>query len=328
MSGPWEQYAQPERGPWAMFDQGQPREGSGIGDAWTAGYQRSLAGLIDRGKLPDVVLTPEHSKWYERAIASVSQMVNEGPEMLAGAVAGGAAGSVAGPVGTVIGAGAGSFAVPTAIRESYIQALEKGAITNSGDFLSRAAIVLKQTGKDAAVGALTAGAGKAAGVGASALGLGAKATAATTLGAEGAAMVIAPSALEGKMPESQDFLDAAILLGGLKGATSVAGRLRTVYAKTGKTPVEVMADAKSDPTLADELVNGPKAPEVKAPEIVSTEPTPAAEPTYNKDARVGVQAIDPETGEMAETTMRAEDALRDNAQRSEKMKGLLECLRG
>jgi len=264
---PWEQDA-------VVFP-AQKKVASGVLEAAQAGYQGSATGLAVRGKLPDIQLDPTHSTWYERLAAGATQLASEFPMMVAGGIGGTAAGAAAGgaagsvvPVvgnaagaatGAVLGGGAGAFALPAAIRESYIQAYSKGEITGSADFLSRAAIVLKHTGKEALVGAATAGAGKLAGMGAQAAGLGAKTTGAAVLGAEGGTLVVAPAALEGRLPEPQDFTDAAILLVGLKGVGVASRKLADIYAKTGKTPVEVMADAKADPTIIEDLGGKPAA---------------------------------------------------------------------
>ncbi|HEX3139206.1 MAG TPA: hypothetical protein VHQ87_04085, partial [Rhizobacter sp.] len=237
-----------------------PRVASGIGDAWTAGYQGSLAGLADRNKLPDVVLDPHHAKWYEKLVAGASQMVNEGPEMIGGAVAGGAGGAVVGSVvpllgtaaGGVVGAGAGAFAVPTAIRTSLVQYYEQRDGVSSADFLTRAGIVIKATGKDALVGAATAGVGAGVTKLATPL-LGRTGATVAATGAEVGTMTVAPAALEGRLPEPEDFLNAAILVGGLKGAGAAAGKLRSIYAETGRRPEQVLADAKNDPTIAADL---------------------------------------------------------------------------
>lgn len=249
--------AAPKREAWedspVVFQAAGPRQASGVVDAIQAGYQGSATGLAVRGKLPDVQLDPQHSTWYERLATGATQLAAEFPMMVAGGVGGGAAGAPAGPVGALLGGGAGAFALPAAIRESYMQAYTKGEITGSADFLNRASIVLKKTGKEAIVGAATAGAGKLAGLGAEAAGLGAKATGASVLGAEGSALVVTPAALEGRLPEPQDFADAAILLVGLKGVGAAKTKLTEIYSKTGKTPMEVMADAKRDPTIVEDL---------------------------------------------------------------------------
>lgn len=251
----------------------QPRAATGPLEAIQAGYQGSATGLMLRGRLPDVVLDPGHAKWYEKALASAGQLVAEFPEMVVGAIAGTAAGSAAGTavapgpgtfVGGLTGGGAGAFAVPAAIRTSLMQAYSKGEVKSSGDFLARTAIVLKETAKEALVGAATLGAGGAAArvvgkaiapaigetisVGTARAAIGTAATA-----AEIGTMVVAPAALDGRLPEPEDFLNAAILVGGLKGAAHTAGKLRSVYESTGIRPEQVVADAKADPAIGKEM---------------------------------------------------------------------------
>lgn len=244
----------------------QPQIARGFGDAFMAGLQGSATGLAFRGKLPDVVLSPDDSKWYERAAAGVAQIGAELPLGVVGAVAGGTYGAAAGtavggPVvgvaGGAVGAGAASFALPAAVRQAYIEAYSKGQITDTADFLNRAQIVLKQAGKEGLIGGLTAGAGKIAQIEMAAVGATAKVAGAAALTAEGGMLVVAPATLEGRLPEPQDFVDAAILLGGLKGATVTAGKLMNIYAKTGKTPIEVLADANGDPALKEAIVTPP-----------------------------------------------------------------------
>lgn len=241
------------------------RVAKGVLEAAQAGYQGSATGLAIRGKLPDIQLDPTNSKWYERLAAGGAQLASELPEMVAGGIGGAAATG-----GNPIGGAAGAFALPAAIRESYIQAYSKGEIQGSADFLNRAAIVLKHTGKEALIGAATAGAGKYAQIGAEAAGFGAKATGAAVLGAEGSTLVVTPALLEGRLPEPQDFTDAALLLVGLKGVGAARAKLADIYAKTGKTPMDVMADAKSDPTIIDDLKAGTPHTPTGIPELDNT----------------------------------------------------------
>lgn len=270
--------------------QGAPakaRDASGPLEALQAGYQGSATGLAIRGKLPDVVLDAQHAKWYEKALASVGQMVSEVPEMVVGAVGGGVAGAAGGTavapgigtaIGGVLGSGAGAFAVPAAIRTSLMEAYKSGTVDSSGGFLNSAKIVLEQTGKEGLIGALTFGAGGVAArvVGkaiAPAIGEAVSVgTARTAIGAaqataEVGAMVVAPAALEGRLPEPEDFLNAAIVVFGAKGAIAGAGKLRSIYAKTGVRPEQVVADAKNDPALAQELTAEPVAEPTVRPEF-------------------------------------------------------------
>jgi hypothetical protein len=76
-------------------------------------------------------------------------------------------------------------------------------------------------------------------------------------------MAVSPALLEGRLPEPQEFMDAAIMVGGLKAATGAASKLRSLYGKTGVTPAEVVAEAKNDPQIVDDLTGVPKVtPEI------------------------------------------------------------------
>lgn len=289
MDGPWDQFrpqtvaATDTAPPWDQYGNAAPQQQSAnvprgartIWDDIVAGYQGSATGLLQRGKLPDVVLDPSHAKWYDNALAGASSVVSELPEMVAGGIQGGLIGSVAGPIGTVAGAGAGTFALPTLIRTALIDAYTHGEATSSADFLNRAGILIKETGKSALVGAATSlsgmGVARVVGgvVGPMASEIGVK-TATRVIGAaqttaEIGAMTVAPAALEGRMPEPEDFANAAIMVAGMKAAGHVAGKIAQIYAKTGVRPEQVVVDAKADPVIGESL----KAPTAsgKTPEI-------------------------------------------------------------
>lgn len=227
----------------------QPREGHGAWDAMVAGVQGTGSAMMLRGKLPDVVLDPHNSSWYEKLLSSGAAIVADAVPEIAGALGGTA---VAGP----IGGGAGAMAMPTEIRESLMKAYKNGDADSSSSFLSRAGIVingltdkdvLAATAKAGAIGGLTMGAGKFA----------APLGKAATLGAEVGTLAVAPAALDGRLPEMQDFADAAVLLVGMKGAIHVASKtLPLIYSKTGVRPEQVALDAQTDPTIKEDLLRG------------------------------------------------------------------------
>lgn len=231
-------------------DASPTRQGHGVVDAWRAGWQGSSTALILNERLPDIELDPQHAKWYEKLTSGAGQMAGDLPAMVAGGALAGLAGIETGP-GAVVAAGAGAFAVPTAIRTSLIQAYSKGQVRNASDFLTRASIVVKETAKDAALGGLTSGTGLAAGKFAAPLGRTASRIIAG--GSEVTVLTVAPAALEGRLPEPEDFSNAALLMAGMHGAHYVAGKLGTIYAKTGIPPLRVAADAKSNPTILADL---------------------------------------------------------------------------
>lgn len=58
------------------------REAKGFFDAGMAGYQNSVMNLATTGRLPDVVLNPEHAKWYEKAASMAGQVAGDFPAMV------------------------------------------------------------------------------------------------------------------------------------------------------------------------------------------------------------------------------------------------------
>lgn len=251
--------------------QTQARTAKSFDDYIAAGFQQSVSGLAARGKAPDVQLSTE-TPWYGRLAASVAGLVGDVPAMvpgfLAGAPAGGAVGSAFPVIGTAIGAGAGGFAganaLPAALRTVMMDAYTKGEVKSSSEFIERALHVAWETTKGGVVGAATFGAGSvvaktvgkaiAPSIGqALAVPTATKIIGGADLAAQLTTMTTVGKALEGKLPEPQDFMDAAILIGGLGAAGATAGKLRTIYAKTGVTPEQVLADATQNPLLKLDL---------------------------------------------------------------------------
>ncbi len=219
-----------------------PERVKSINEAIWHGVQSSATGLAARGKLPSQVLDSE-APWYHRVAANAAGVLSDLPLSAVAAVPGFAAG---GP----IGAGAAGFAAPMALRDALMEAYSVDHAVSWSDAWSIAKAGVIGGAKGAVIGAATMGAGKLVAplVPGGALAKGVAAT-----GAELATMTTTAAALEGHLPSAQDFMDNAILLGGLKGAVALVPKLRAVYGATGKTPGEVLADAAADPRLAAEL---------------------------------------------------------------------------
>lgn len=232
----------------------KPEQADTFLEAIEAGWQMSVTGLVGRGESPDMVL-PEHAPMFARIASQVGTLAGDVPAMVAGAFGGSAAGTAVAPgPGTVIGGGAGAFALPAAIRTTLMQHYEKGDIKDFSDFWERSSAVFLETMKAGVVGGATAGVGGVAGkalapVAAPAIRAGGKAA------AEVATMVTVGKALEGEVPNAQDFLEAGILVGGLHGSVKVAGKLRGIYAKTGVRPEQVAEHAQKDPVVMQELLS-------------------------------------------------------------------------
>lgn len=219
-----------------------------IGDSIIAGLQSSSLGLAYRGKLPDMHMS-EDAPWYHRLAAAAGGVVGDIP---AGAV-GGAITARAGPAGALMGA----FAVPMAIREGLVTAYNHDHASSWEGAFDIAKSSAIGAAKGAATGAAVFAAGPA-GIASKAFGAISSplARGAAVVGSEVTALTATASALEGHMPTWQDFMDNAILLGGMKSAVGIARSLRGTYAETGKTPAEVLGDAQADPVLKAELAAG------------------------------------------------------------------------
>jgi len=258
--------------------QAAPREPSGPLEALQAGFQGSAPGLAWHGRLPDLLINPANAKVLERFLAGVGLVGAELPLMIVGAIAGAPAGAavgtaVGGPVGTaagsLLGAGLGMGAVPAAIRESLIQAYKAGDVMTAADYWNALREVAKTTAMEAGINAAAMGAGALAG---RALGtaiapsIGTKMTVGTATAAIETADIATqialiptiPAAFLGRLPDAQEFLDAAILIGGLKAAHVTAQNITSVFLKTGKTPAELVADAQTNPEVAREMTEPAK----------------------------------------------------------------------
>lgn len=273
----------------AHFQDTHARAAASFSDYLEAGFQQSVSGLAARRKAPDVELTSD-SPWYGRFMSSVAGLAGDAPAMVPGFVGGAAAGAAVGsavPVlgtaaGGVVGGFAGAAALPAALRSAMMQAYTKGEVKSASDFVDRALETAWETSKAGLVGGATGGVGMAAKV-ALPVAAGAVTRAVVPTAAQVATMATVGKALEGQLPEPQDFLDAAVLVGGLHAAGSVAGRLRTIYAKTGKTPAEVVVDAARDPSIRADLL------ETKGPASLAEPTSPPGEAGTLRPAATSIE---------------------------------------
>ncbi len=248
-------------------EHGKPQEGApvtSVVDAIKAGMEHSVFGTIASRGVSDKQIT-DATTWYQRAAANTAQMVADMPFMVLGAVGGGSVGGAVGsavPVvgtatGAVLGAGAGTFALPEAMRSTLMDYYRNGQVKDWGDFWSRFTNIALGTAKSAAVGAATMGVGGkvAEVVGKTAAPAIVKTSA--QLASELTTMVGVGAALDGRVPSAQDFADAAVVLVGAKVAMGtadvIAKKLRATYAKTGVTPQEVVQESAKDPTIVQDL---------------------------------------------------------------------------
>lgn len=221
-----------------------------FGALFGPGWQNSVSGLALRQSAPDTIL-PEHADLAMRIGSQIGQLAGDLPAMVGGMIAGGAAGSVEAPVvGTISGGSVGAFAAPAAIRKMLMDYYERNPNPDKRDFVASLMAATWEGVKGGAVGAassITGGlvtpvAGKLVG-----------------MGAELAAMTTTGAALEGHLPNPQDFVDGAILMGGLHGISHFVtpeSKLQNITAKTGEVPADVISAAAKDIILKQDVIAG------------------------------------------------------------------------
>jgi len=293
----------------STIENGEVKPAKGFLENFEAGYQMSTVGLGVRGKMPGLQ-TPVEADRFERWANMAGMTIGDIPAMVVGALGGGTSGAVVGsavPVvgtatGALVGSGAGAMALPAALRQSMVDAYSKGEVKSFADYWDRVGNIFMEFGKGAIVGGSTAGAGGAVRGGLSAAtGPVMRETAALT--AEITTMVTMGRALEGKVPEPNDFLDAAIFLGGVKGSTWAAGKLQTIYAKTGVTPAEVIDHAQKDPVLKQEVLSKSEEIPTAYKGMVEGTGTPTAKAVKApKDATVSSEVLSKPVEEKASVT--------------------------
>jgi len=250
------------------------KEADSFLEAIEAGFDMSVAGLLMDA--PDVVL-PKDAPTYMRIASQISTLAGDIPAMIAGSIAGRVAGGVTGgglgaaaPVpggavagalfGSAVGAGAGAFALPAAMRTHMMYNYEHQHDRSWSEFWERTSVTFIEASKAGAIGAATLGAGGLVTKGVAKTAAPVLVKSAATLSTEVGTMVTLGAALEGRVPEPHEFLDAALVIGAIKGSikagTKLENKLRNIYAKTGVTPDLVVKAMKSDPKLHQELVSG------------------------------------------------------------------------
>ena len=267
-----------------------PKEAKGVIDAFRAGFKSTGVGMAINQGLPDTVLG-ENATLLEKLAEGAGQISGDAGPMIGGAVLGTLG---AGPVAGWFAGGA----VPAGFRKLLVDKYTKGEVKSAQELWDRTQETMAAMGEGGIINTLTMGAGSKAAslagraVGKVALSEVSKAAIKTgaALTAETLTMGAAPKALNGELPEPEDFAHAATVIVGMHaigaGVTRVTGvalakradaiesrvsskvdaKVKTAYAETGLTPGEVTEMARRDPVLAQELVsNEPGLPESLKP---------------------------------------------------------------
>ncbi len=215
-------------------------------------------------------MPPEYFDTFQRAAKMAGTIAGDLPYMISGAgiggVVGGAIGAAGGfaaggplgagvglKYGTIAGAGVGSNALPQALRSYLVNFYEKGEIKSFGDFWERLSASVVDTGKEGLIGGTTEVVGGKVGGEILKKGGGYLMQRTGQAASELATMVGMKSAIEGEIPDAQEFADAAVLVAGLTGSTYAAGKMFRIYEMTGVRPSDVVEMAKKDVALKQQL---------------------------------------------------------------------------
>lgn len=246
-------------------------------EAMNVGFSNSTTGLMVHGKVSDQALS-DSDPWYNKVASSATQAVGDLPTLVGGTLVGMAGAAETGPLAPALGFGVG-MAFNENVRQSLIDSYKNGAYKSFGDWWDRILPIAAHTAKAGIEGAsmVFAGGSTAATVGKAiapmvenktiSAGTAMVAETASKLAAEYGTMVNVGAALDGKIPSAKDFEDGAYgFLGAIVGmkAAEVAPEaisktksvLMDTFVKTGKSPAEVVVDAKADPTIHQDIVQG------------------------------------------------------------------------
>ena len=260
--------------------------GKGTYSVFTNGYNLSVNGFIDnfhqllestadqKGELTPEDIQELYMKTFmhqeqtfgREIVQSVVTLANDMPWMIGGCFAANAGAAAmtggASAVAAPVVCGAGAFALPEIIRDSYMRAIQSGEVGDFTQFLkhffdTKTAI----TGTKASIiGGATLGVGnkvsKVVGprLGTSNVAMGT--TTAARLGSEITTMVTLGSLLEGQIPTKHDFAHATVLIFGLHGSIKTVGTLKNIYRKYSIHPREMVTLAQKDIAVMESLRKG------------------------------------------------------------------------
>ncbi|MDR3176012.1 MAG: hypothetical protein LBU06_05720 [Desulfovibrio sp.] len=248
---PWEAYRD-------LTPLAQSFEEAGKDSFFVHGLQSSVSGLYLREQLPDAV-SPEKleaADWKDRLSLSIGQTIGDIPTIVGGGALGAIRGGPAAPV-TMF---AGAMALTEGFRASYMDRIANG---HTEDFFYLGGLwdTMKAAGKGGVIGAATGGAGMLAKAGAAALGASAPLASTAGVAAEVMTMPSAAGAIEGRLPHPQEFVDAAMFIGLMRGVNgirhipAIVPKLRDIYVKLGKGPEEVARAAQADQTVLQDILS-------------------------------------------------------------------------
>lgn len=305
----------------------------------TAGLQSGVLGLAVRGQEPSIT-NPEKAGLAQNLAFQGGQMISDLPAMVAGFVIGGAGGAAEGaPVGPEaavvtggFGAWAGSAALPEAVRgallDSYRNPNGHKTWSEWSQEYGRIAFDTLKAGLAGGIGGRVGGiaSSKVAAAGGKEL-----AQTATFAAAQLPASIAASSAMEGRVPDANDFLAGAVLTVGTGLAGHVVGSARRfipskatedvnlnlgdIYKDLGIHPADAVEAAAADVSLKAELISRNADGTMETPGFTEGRPAEPMPDVLSSDVRKMNRGLDrKEEAEDTELGIRPWSELRPKAE--------------
>jgi hypothetical protein len=296
----------------------------GLYENFTKGLGMSSSGVLARRSLngeDGKRLAPDPKSFSNKVAYTLGQITGDMPTDLVGRITGGLIGAgavaLAAPaiglgvgavaVGGILGQGFGSASVSEFIRNYWTDAIDAGE-TDKNEAVSKLSMAAWEATKAGTVGALTLGVGtkvrnaaKLAGVDTAIAGKltgealkEATARVATKaefggLTSELATAVTAGAMINGELPEAEDFLHGAAVVGSLKATGIAYNGLKNAYRKTGVKPLDLALAADKDTNIKEDLLSVNKEIPTKLRSLVENK-TPEEIVKYER--------VDPASGEV------------------------------
>lgn len=284
-----------------------PRKSPGIYESFKSGLAESSTGELRKLVNGDLSKEPQVERDFIDTFAhGIGDFLGNSPAFLAGGALGGTAGgAVAGPPGAAVGAGAGAMGLADFIKEELKQFREHRDSPDEtfGDFLYRQEEVAGHTLRGAAMGGILSAINASQPLLRKIPGIGKlfetkiagelKRPIAAGLGVAGAETFAAgtiPALSEGRLPDRNEYANAAALIFGLHIPRLTRIAIQKAGEKSGKTPEEfaespeakeILSEVKPETTPVEEANSEPfkvetetKKPEEPQSASVSIKPQP------------------------------------------------------
>lgn len=247
------------RGRYNVFSNGYDVSVNGLINNFHQNYAEKLAnqGYVKPEEIQELyrnIFMYQEQSFSKEIIQGAVTLVNDLPFMAAGCFAASGVTTAAtggvGAIATPVVCGAGGFALPEVLRDSYMRAIDAGEVNDIKGWFEHFADMKTAitAGKTALIGGATFGAGAKVKkvTGSTAARLGTEVVTMTTLGAF----------LEGHVPSARDFAHATVLVFGIHGSIKGLGVMKDIYKKYAVHPKDVVAMAEKDGVYRNQLLSG------------------------------------------------------------------------